>query len=137
MRKTIDRVTGAFARGWYEALTERPDEGGCCHLEYASDDRYRYSVCMGWADAYDTPDGPRWAVAWKIGRQTHNNIMQCDIDVDFEMPYDEDTGEVDDTWRLVDQYRSWAALAREMREEARRVFRTWKRKGGTLHDSYR
>ena len=33
----------------------------------------------------------------KVAYQPVNSIMQCDYDLDWEMPYDKATGEVDDT----------------------------------------
>lgn len=119
----LSDVTGRFVKDSVEWL--RKEDCGCCSVCYASDDRYRYCVCVGW---HDTGDG--WAVAWKIGRQTHDNVMQCDLDVDFEMPYDEYTGDVDDTLRVVEcdptAMKEWNAIASEMRKEARRVFREWR-----------
>ena len=57
--------------------------------------------------------------------------MQCDFDTDFEMPYDEETGDVDDTLRLVEfpetaTMKEWNAIASEMRKTARRVWKDWK-----------
>ena len=89
MRKTdLKEVTGKVVRGWYKWLCEQ--DMGCCSIWYESTDKYRYCVCVGW---HNLGDGPKeknydhWVVAWKIGRQTHNNVMQCDFDVDFEMPF--------------------------------------------------
>ena len=118
-------VTGKFARSSVEWLHAR--QMGCCSICFATDDRYNYSVCIGWHDG-----GHGWEVAWKIGRQTTNNIMQCDFAVDFEMPYSDESGDVDDTLETIDVvdgkpagYRSWAELASRMRREARRVWRDW------------
>ena len=36
-------------------------------------------------------------MAAKVAYQPHNSIMQCDYDVDWTMPYDEETGDVWDT----------------------------------------
>ena len=119
-------VTGKFARSSVKWLHAR--QMGCCSICFATDDRYNYSVCIGWHDG-----GHGWEVAWKIGRQTTNNIMQCDFDVDFEMPYSDESGDVDDTLETIEVvggkpvgYRSWAELASRMRDEARRVWRDWK-----------
>ena len=119
-------VTGKFARSSVEWLHAR--QMGCCSICFATDDRYNYSVCIGWHDG-----SHGWEVAWKIGRQTTNNIMQCDLDVDFEMPYSDESGDVDDTLETIEVvkgkpvgYRSWAELASHMRDEARRVWHDWK-----------
>ena len=119
-------VTGKFARSSVKWL--HAQQMGCCSICFATDDRYNYSVCIGWHDG-----GHGWEVAWKIGRQTTNNIMQCDFDVDFEMPYSDESGDVDDTLETIEVvggkpvgYRSWAELASRMRDEARRVWHDWK-----------
>ena len=123
---SLKDVTGKFARSSVEWLHAR--QMGCCSICFATDDRYNYSVCIGWHDG-----GHGWEVAWKIGRQTTNNIMQCDFDVDFEMPYSDESGDVDDTLETIEVvkgkpvgYRSWAELASRMRDEARRVWHDWK-----------
>lgn len=153
-RGELKQLTGKMVKEWYEWL--RANEEGCCTLWFASTDKYRYCVCMGWHNLGDGPQSEgysHWVVAWKIGRQTHNNIMQCDLDVDFEMPYVTEEmakadpelceGDVDDTVETVELrcskhgqngyrhgvpegYRSWEALATQMRKTARRVFKDWK-----------
>ena len=98
----LREVTGKSVRGWVEWLVREQD--GCCSVCFATTDKYRYCVCVGWRKV-DVDDGPgepvkvgssvmythrsheEWRVYWKIGRQTRNNSMQCDLDVDFEMPY--------------------------------------------------
>ena len=123
---SLKDVTGKFARSSVKWLHAR--QMGCCSICFATDDRYNYSVCIGWHDG-----GHGWEVAWKTGRQTTNNIMQCDFDVDFEMPYSDESGDVDDTLETIEVvkgkpvgYRSWAELASRMRDEARRVWHDWK-----------
>ena len=81
---------------------------GCCRHEIGSDkDGNNWFILVGWQDGFekvskeDCTDGyasdETWRIATKIGYQSANNIMQCDFDVDFTMPYNEETGEVDDT----------------------------------------
>lgn len=119
-------VTGKFVKESVEWLEK--EQMGCCSVCFATDDTYNYAVCIGW---HDSGDG--WVVAWKIGRQTTNNVMQCDFDVDFEMPYGDESGDVDDTLETIEVtggkpvgYRSWADLAAYMRKVARRVWNDWK-----------
>lgn len=154
MRKgCLKEVTGKTVKGWYEWL--RKEDQGCCSVYFAGNDKYRYCVCMGWhASGTDENGKQRWVVAWKIGRQTHNNVMQCDFDVDFEMPYVSEAeaaanpelcaGDVDDTLEEIEcdtvrrgcfgyrlgspkGYRSWEALATQIRKTARRVWQDWKK----------
>lgn len=123
---SLKDVTGRFTRESVEWLREQSN--GCCSICFATDDRYNYAVCIGWHDI-----GDEWVLAWKIGRQTLNNVMQCDFDVDFEMPYSDESGDIDDTLETIEVvkgkpvgYRSWADLASRMRDEARRVWYDWK-----------
>ena len=110
MRQTnLKDVTGETLKGWWEWLAR--EQAGCCSINFASTKKYRYCVCMGWQSGYGPESDVQWfgkdgklrpafcppvdpgeaeegwRICCKIGRQTHNNIMQCDYDVDFEMPY--------------------------------------------------
>ena len=68
--------------------------------------------CRGW---HNLGDGPKeknyshWVIAWKIGRQPHNNITLQAV----EFPETADMAE-------------WDAMASEMRSEAKRVWDTRK-----------
>jgi len=120
----LKEITGKTVKDWYEWLDDNQE--GCCSFVFESDGRNRYCVCMGFHDV-----GDRWEIAWKIGRQSHNNVMQCDFDLDFEMPYDEETGDVDDTLCVIEfpetaTMKEWNSLATEMRKAARRVWKDWK-----------
>lgn len=118
----LKEVTGKELKKWWEWLVR--EQEGCCSVHFASTEKYRYCVCMGWRKV-GVDDGPgewrtcgamryqtmksheEWRIYWKIGRQTHNNIMQTDLDLDFEMPFVTEAmaeadpelcaGEVDDT----------------------------------------
>ena len=123
---SLKDVTEKFAKESVEWLREQSN--GCCSICFATDDRYNYAVCIGWHDI-----GDEWVLAWKIGRQTLNSVMQCDLDVDFEMPYSDESGDVDDTLETIEVvkgkpvgYCSWGDLASRMRVEASRVWNSWK-----------
>lgn len=122
-RGQLKEVTGRAIKGWYDWL--KKEDAGCCSLCYASDDKYNYCVVMGWAYIGEG----HYEIAWEIGRQTLNSAMQCDFDVDFELPSSED-GDVDDTRSVLDPVPSnileWSAIAKVMRDEARRVYEQWK-----------
>lgn len=158
MRLELRRLTGRLVKEWYHWLIT--EGNGCCSGCFDSTEKYGYAVCVGWHHyddemvldkngnpVHDKFGGvkyrPVWKIAWKIGRQTHDNIMQCDFDVDFEMPSDPKTGDVDDTLEVIEcatltnrrrglpysapsGYPGWDALASYMRRQARRVFRDWK-----------
>ena len=60
-----------------------------------------WAIVLGWADGFDATeqddcmDGT-WRLCAKLAYQPNNSIMQCDYDIDWMMPYDEVSGEVDD-----------------------------------------
>lgn len=60
-----------------------------------------WAIVVGWQDGYeedpedDCTDGS-WRLCAKVAYQPWNSVMQCDYDIDWTMPYDEETGEVDD-----------------------------------------
>jgi hypothetical protein len=115
----LDGLNGKTVRNWYDWL--KKTDCGCCHLEFGnSDDGNVYSVCMGWTDCYGG-----WKIAWKIGRQKYNNLMQSDLEIDFETPYNEETGDVDDTEETLDSVTDWDSLAETMKRTARRVWNDW------------
>jgi hypothetical protein len=157
MYSDLTKLTGKLVKEWYHWLYT--DGDGCCSVCFDSTEKYNYVVCMGWhhyddemvldkngnpvQGEYGIKYRPVWKIAWKIGRQTRNNIMQGDFDVDFEMPFDDETGDVDDTLEVVEcavltncrrglpysapsGYLGWDALASHMRKQARRVFKDWK-----------
>ena len=122
---SLKDVTGKFVKESVKWL--KKEQMGCCSICFATDVKYNYAVCVGWHDT-----GHGWEVAWKIGRQTINNIMQCDFDIDFEMPYSDESGDVDDTLETIEVvggkpvgYRSCADLAAYMRKAAQRVWWDW------------
>ena len=132
----LKEVTGSWLRESFAWLVK--EQMGCCSICFSSDSKYNYAVCVGW---HDLGDGPKennyhhWVVAWKIGRQTPDNALQCDFDIDFEMPYSEESGDVDDTVEEIEVdrikpvgYKSWDALASYIRKEARRIWRDWRKK---------
>lgn len=77
----LSKVTGKWLKGSFKWLVD--EDCGCCHVDFAESGTHRLSVCVGW-----TADGPKeYKVAWKIGWQTFDNAMQCDFDIDFDMPW--------------------------------------------------
>lgn len=116
----LAEIDGNTLSGWRDWLAKEGD--GCCHKEFAAGDGglTAYSVCMGWTQAFADESG-KWKIAWKIGCQAYNQIMQCDLDLDFEEPWDEETGDVDSTLSPVSEDEDWDALAGEIRAAAERV----------------
>ncbi|MCF0232675.1 MAG: hypothetical protein HUJ63_10540, partial [Enterococcus sp.] len=121
----IRAVTGKWLEKCRDFLIEA--DGGCCHAVIGEDDdRMLYAVVVGWGQ---TGDGTEYTPTCKIGRQPSNSIMQCDFDIDFEMPWGGPCGDVDDTREEIGlkpmTAREWDRLAAEMRKQARRIWRTY------------
>ena len=128
-RRSIAKCTGVWLKGCIDWLVKT--QGGCCHITFDVDAKDDYCICVGWHDYTGDPkDGDsRYKLAWKIGRQSIRNVMQCDFDIDFEMPYNPETGDVDDTLHILDPLpktkRDWEREATLARKEARRIWREW------------
>ena len=75
---------------------------GCYIYRLGNIGDHCFAIVTGWAPGYEHDENDPfehegWHKAIKLGCQPYNSIMQCDFDVDWEMPYDPDTGDVDDT----------------------------------------
>jgi hypothetical protein len=146
----LKEVTGEWVKSCYNWLQK--EKQGCCSLWYASTDKWCYCVCIGWHhyddDMVKTKWGvkycPIWKVAWKIGRQSHDNAMQCDFDVDFEMPFP--CNEYGDVWDSLDviepnvfeanMKKFWNEVAVEIRKEARKVWQFFKDKDDWTEEDF-
>ena len=130
-RRSIAKCTGKWLKGCVDWLVKT--QGGCCNLTIDGDNKDYYCICVGWHDCgakgEKGPDDDGYRIAWKIGRQSVRNVMQCDLDIDFEMPYNPETGDVDDTLHVLDPLpktkRDWEREATFARKEARRIWREW------------
>ena len=65
------------------------------------DEENDWAIVLGYSDGFDDKEQDEftdgtWRLCAKFAFQPHNSIMQCDYDVDWLMPYDEATNEVDD-----------------------------------------
>lgn len=128
-------ITGAALKSAYASLVAEGE--GCWSFCYAGDEKLCYFVCMGWHDMGDDPTGGPWEVFLKIGRQSRKSIMQCDFDLDFDMPWYEG-GELYDTLTPVAPlpvngdpngkpmgYENWGELADFAKESAMYAFKTF------------
>lgn len=81
----------------------------------------RWAIAIAWMD-YDGDDN--WRLYGKVAYQPSNSIMQCDYDIDWTMPYDEESGEVNDTETLITSEESakwllglWQEYRKELYDE--------------------
>lgn len=93
-----------LAKEFIEAVAEmrRTHGYGTYYWIIGEDDKGNtWAIVLGWQDGYepepddDCMDG-KWRICAKLAYQPNNSIMQCDYDVDWLMPYDEETMEVYD-----------------------------------------
>lgn len=86
-----------------EDMTTRVEKSGTYFWELdIDDDENDWAFVLGWQDGFDEePDDPftdgTWRLCVKLAFQSNRSVMQCDYDIDWLMPYDEETGDVDDT----------------------------------------
>ena len=82
---------------------QRTKFGGTYHWILGRDENGNdWAIVLGWADGFDTEENDdctlgTWRLCVKLAYQPWHSLMQCDYDVDWLMPYDEETGDVDDT----------------------------------------
>lgn len=111
----LSKITAQTVKGYIEWL--KAEECGCCHFKVGDTENNEIDIVVGWNDF-----GEKWGIAWKIGMQSFNNAMQCDMDLDFLMPYDTESGEVYDTLEGIDEGVDYNALAKVMNETAEKVY---------------
>lgn len=76
-KNVLDGITGESVSSWYHDL--KKDEEGCWSACFGTSGANAFYIVMGWHHV-----NGKWHIAWKIGRQDVNNIMQSDFDVDFK-----------------------------------------------------
>ena len=128
MKSKLGKIDGKTLKEWVEGL--RKDGLGCCHRAVGDTAEHEVDICVGWHNYGDGPkekDYANWKVCWKIGWQTFNNGMQCDFDLDFDMPWP--CNEYDDVYDTlaevgdISTMKAWNALAAEINRTAKDVFK--------------
>lgn len=93
-----------LARDFMTAVAEmrRTHGAGTYYWILGEDDkRNTWAIVLGWSNGFEPDpkdnctDGT-WRICAKLAYQPNNSLMQCDYDVDWLMPYDEETMEVYD-----------------------------------------
>lgn len=101
MGKTLNRKE--FIDGFVSAVNSlKNGEDGTYFwwLKQNDDNGNDWAIVVGWSEGWDDLDDScckgHYRIMAKVAYQSHKNIMQCDYDVDWTIPHDEETGEVDD-----------------------------------------
>lgn len=136
---TIPYVTANELKKAADYLASTKEQGGCYRWKvYANtDDNKDIYIVLGWTDGFDKNDPDKdkyqddtWRLAVKVGYQPSNSIMQCDYDVDFNLPYNPDNGDVcDDCEYCIYETTNFEALAKDINQNASWVIKHWKELG--------
>ena len=88
-----ENLTAAFANAVKDMQATHFE--GTYHWYLSTDDKGNdWAIVMSYMDYDDDGNESLYA---KLAYQPSNSIMQCDYDIDWLMPYDEETGELYDT----------------------------------------
>lgn len=78
-------------------LFDNSDHSITCYHKFATDNKGNvWAIVLGWQDGFENADGSTERVCGKVAYQPSNSAMQ-EYDIDWTMPYDDGTSEVDDT----------------------------------------
>ena len=129
-KRPIKQVTASKLKGDVEWLKEQGT--GCCHRHLWTDDEgNRVYVVVGWTEHFggeeegliQAIDGSTvWTVCARIGYQTKNSAMQTDMDLDFPMPYNPDTGDCWDYTTPVREDEDYEWLANYLNRNADELY---------------
>lgn len=68
---------------------------GTYHWDLRDDGKFTWAIVLAWEEnVYEFGDNVLFG---KVAFQPNNSAMQCDYDIDWFMPYNEETGDCDDT----------------------------------------
>ena len=133
-KKTFGKIDLDFLTSSIKLLNDK--KCGCCFQKVAeTDGGTGLFIVLGWQDGYDKaePNTPNadgtYRICAKIAYQHSNNAMQCDFDIDWYMPYNKQTGDVDDTCTEVSATKhdvKW------LNDTAWRVWQDWKKELDSL-----
>ena len=134
---TIPYVTGDQLKGAADHLASTKEQGGCYHWKVCSQGDQDIAVVLGWTKFPDEDDSCKdkyydddFRLAVKIGYQPSDSIMQCDYDVDFNLPYNPDTGDVcDDCEYCIYETTDFKSLANDINNNIDWVIKHWKELG--------
>ena len=133
-KKTFGKIDLDFLTSSIKWLND--EKCGCCFQKVAeTDGGTGLLIVLGWQDGYDKaePNTPNadgtYRICAKIAYQHSNNAMQCDFDVDWYMPYNKKTGDVDDTCAEIEATKQ---NVKWLNDTAWRVWQDWKKELDSL-----
>lgn len=134
---TIPYVTSDQLKNAADYLASTKEQGGCYHWKVCSQGDKDIAIVLGWTDGFDKNDPAKdkyqddtWRLAVKVGYQPSNSMMQCDYDIDFNLPYNPDTGDVyDDCEYCIYETTDFGTLAKDINYMASYVIEHWKELG--------
>ena len=76
-------------------LSKEEQSIGTYHWNLHDDCKFTWAIVLAWQEnVYEFGDNVLFG---KVAFQPNNSAMQCDYDIDWIMPYNEKTGDCDDT----------------------------------------
>ena len=104
---------------------------GCCfHTVGKTDAGTVLAIVVGWGNGFEEaePNTPMadgtYRICAKVAYQGANNMCQCDYEGDWYMPYDLESGEVDDTDTEVVLTKGFVS---DLNQTAKRVWKDWRK----------
>lgn len=110
-------------------LIKHHKEGGCIYFPLGNADHKDWAIVIGWQPSEDPDDEycyDGFRLAAKLAYQPDNSMLQCDFDVDWLLPIN-DEGDVDDTV-MIELYpnANLDAVAKEIWRSAQTYEEIWR-----------
>jgi len=103
MKEVKQMKKGQLTKSFIKAVDvmKTQKEGNCRWVLPTEDEENDWAIVLGYSDGFDETEQDEFTdgtcrLCAKLAYQSKKSIMQCDYDIDWLMPYDELTGEVDD-----------------------------------------
>lgn len=135
---TKQYVTAEELQKAADYLVSTKEQGGCYHWKICAntDDNKDISIVLGWTQFPDEDDSNKdryyddgFRLATKVGYQPSNSMMQCDYDIDFNLPCTKENDVCDDCEYCIYETTDFEALAKDINSKASWVIKHWKELG--------
>ena len=120
-------------------LASTKEQGGCYRWKICAntDDNKDIYIVLGWCnygnelkELIDKYYDDKYRLAVKICCQPSNSVMQCDYDIDFNLPYNPDNFDVYDNCEYcIYETTDFKALTKDINQNASWVIKHWKELG--------